>query len=820
MRMLLAICSLFILPLALHAQILSGTVRDSSGAVLPFSTLLIKGTTRGVTANAEGQYTLHLSPGAYTVVCEHVGYAKSEKKIDLSADRVLDFQLTTQRLSLSELIIKSTDEDPAYGIIRHTIALRTIHLKELESFQCMVYSKGKAGLYETPKRFMGKKIPTDTNYIGKNTTLYMSEVYARYAESPPDKQRVEVLSTKVSGQSNGYGATIPYIVSFYQNIIDLGNLNPRGFVSPIAAGALHYYKYKLVGTYFEDGRMIDQIKVTPRRAYEPCFTGTINIVDGLWRIHSTDLVLLKTAQLQLLDTFHMQQLYAPLDNGLAGDTGAWVMRSQVGQFAFNLFGFAGGGSVANIYSDFELHPGLPKDYFGNATLQYDKGSNKKTADYWDSIRPVPLTAAEAWDYHKKDSLEKIQSTPRYMDSVDKANNKITPLGLFLTGINISHQRSKVTMSVPPLTTAFGFNTVEGWYGHLNLGYEKRFGDHQALELHPDIRYGFANRTWGGSLEARYRFNVKYASELTVAGGRTTFQYDNADPITPQLNTAYTLFDVANYMKIYEASFGRLQYAKDLGKTGLNLVLGGEFQDRSPLTNTDTSTYWVKGSGKPGFTPNYPASAGPIAPNKALSFTATLNWHPGMKYIEYPESLVPLGSKYPIFTLSYTKGVSGPLGSTADYDKWRLSIHDNINFRIGGLFKYNLAIGGFLNDRNVAFQDDDHFQGNLTLAASPYMNNFQLLPYYAYSNTDRFYAEGHVEHHFAGLLTNKIPLFRQLDWYLVGGVNYLYLSDGRIYTEVSAGLENILNILRVDYLWGLPNNGPQLTGLRIGVKIGP
>ena len=49
---------------------------------------------------------------------------------------------------------------------------------------------------------MGQKIPTDTNYIGKNATIYMSEVVARYAESPPDKQRVEVISTKVSGQSN------------------------------------------------------------------------------------------------------------------------------------------------------------------------------------------------------------------------------------------------------------------------------------------------------------------------------------------------------------------------------------------------------------------------------------------------------------------------------------------------------------------------------------------------------------------------------------------------------------------------------------------
>ncbi len=816
MRFLLATCSLlFVLPLSIHAQTLSGTVRDSSGALLPFSTLLVKGTTRGVTANAEGHYAIHLEPGDYVVICEHVGYTKVEKHITLTGDQELDVRLSPLQLTVSELVIKTTDEDPAYGIIRHAIKKRLVHLKELESFRCMVYSKGKAGLYQTPTRFMGKKIPTDTNYIGRNATLYMSEVYARYAEAPPDKQRVEVISTKVSGQSNGYGATIPYLVSFYKSIVELGNMNPRGFISPIAEGALHYYKYKLVGTYFEDGRMIDQIRVTPRRAFEPCFGGLISIVDGEWRIHSTDLYLTKTAQLQILDTFHMQQLYAPLDSQ------HWVMRSQVGFFSFNLFGFSGGGSVANIYSDFEIHPDLPRNYFGNTTLEYDKGSNKKPESYWDTIRPVPLTMAEARDYHKKDSLEKIQESPAYLDSVDRANNQITPLELFVTGINISRQKSKVNITMSPLTSAVGFNTVEGWYAHVNLDYQKRFGDHQSLELNPDVRYGFANEHWGAGLMARYKFSVKYASALTIAGGHTTFQYDNSNPIAPELNALYTLLDVSNYMKIYEATYGRVRYEKELGKTGLNLSLGGEYQDRTPLNNTDTTTYWVKGaSHHPGFTPDFPGPQGPMAPNKAVSFTLSATWHPGMKYIEFPESLVPLGSKYPTFTFSYTKGISGLLGSTADYDKWKLSVSDDLNFKIGGLFKYNLSIGGFLNNNSVALPDDNHIQGNQTLVSTSYLDHLQLAPYYFYSNTDHFYATGFVEHHFAGLLTNKIPLFRRLNWYLVGGVNYAYLSDGRIYTEVSAGLENILKVIRVDYLWGFPNDGPQLTGFRIGIKLGP
>ena len=47
----------------LHAQLLTGTVTDVGGKPLPFSTILVRGTSLGVTANAEGRYAIHLSGG-------------------------------------------------------------------------------------------------------------------------------------------------------------------------------------------------------------------------------------------------------------------------------------------------------------------------------------------------------------------------------------------------------------------------------------------------------------------------------------------------------------------------------------------------------------------------------------------------------------------------------------------------------------------------------------------------------------------------------------------------------------------------------------
>lgn len=795
----------------LHAQLITGTVTDVGGRPLPFSTILVKGTSVGVTANAEGHYALHLSAGDHTLICEHVGYTKVEKKITVGGNDSLDFRLETQQLHLNDIVIHSGDEDPAYGIIRHTIKQRVPHRKELETFRCIVYSKGQAVLNSAPKKILGQQMTLDTSYLGKNNFLYLSETVASYAEAPPDKQRVEVLSSKVSGQKNGYGVTIPYIVSFYDNIIVMGNMNPRGFISPISDNALHYYKYKLEGTFFEDGRMIDRIKVTPRRLYEPCFNGHIEIIHDEWRVYSTDLFLIKTSQLEILDTFHIEQVYAPAEDS------TWIIRSQVGDFTFKLLGFDVAGGFANTYSDFDTHPAFSKGYFGNTQLKYDKGSNRRTESYWDTIRPEPLSAKELADYHKKDSLETIQDSPHYKDSIDRINNRITPLGLLVLGINVQRERQKDAYTFSSLISGVGFNTVEGWYLHENIDYKKRFGEQQSLELNPDARYGFSNRHFNASLRARYSFSKKYQTAVEVAGGRTTFQYDHSDPISPELNSLYSLGWRQNYEKIYEAGFGKIGLVKELGKSGVTLGLEGDYEDRHALPNTDTS---YKSWSSRALTPNYPTalSATGMPDNQAASLSFSVAYQPGTKYIEYPEQVLQLPSKYPLFRFTYVRGIPGLFGSTANYDKWRFSIQDDLNLKMGGLFKYKVVVGGFFNSRQVALPDYNQFNGNQTFYAGSYLGSFQLMPYYQYSNTDAFYTAAFVEHHFNGLLTNKIPLFRRLSWYLVAGGNTLYLSDGRTYTEAFAGLENIFKIVRVDYVEGFPGSGPRINGVRIGVTI--
>ncbi len=200
----------------------------------------------------------------------------------------------------------------------------------------------------------------------------MSETIARYSVEKPGKSKIEVLSTRVSGRSDDFGLSTPQIVSFYENNIQVARgLNPRGFISPIAGSALYFYHYKYEGSFVEDGREINRIKVIPRRKYEPLFSGYINITEGDWRIHSLQLQLTKTSQMELIDSLKIEQLYVPYNKDV------WVIKTQVLYPAVKLLGFDAYGSFVNVYSKFNIEPSFERKFFNNTYLKIYEGSNKK-----------------------------------------------------------------------------------------------------------------------------------------------------------------------------------------------------------------------------------------------------------------------------------------------------------------------------------------------------------------------------------------------------------------------------------------------------------
>ncbi len=826
MQKLLLVC--FILNVfTLSAQKIEGTVKDTEGHILPFASILVKGTPMGVTANNQGEFSITLAPGNYTLECRYVGYSTEEKQIVLKDEtKKVNFVLSVQRLSLKEVIIKGKGEDPAYEIIRQAIKKRPFYENQVKAFEAQIYIKGLIKLKSLPNKIFGQKIPeedrTDMGFdsSGKGI-IYLSESVTKVSAQQPDKFKLEVISSRVSG-SNGFGFDFPVFIDFYKNNVSVfaSQLNPRGFISPIADGALNYYKYKFLGSFFEDGNEVNVITVTPKRNYEPLFSGIINITENDWRIYSCNLSLTQKSQLQILDTLQISQLFVPVANDV------WRIKNQVLHFNFDQLGLKAEGNFVNVYSKYDLNPNFPKDYFNKVVIKYDTAVNKKPHSYWDSIRPVPLEPEEIKDYKTKDSAFALQkdSVVKNIDSLRKKQGPVKVWQILWSGVNRTHFGYKNTYQVQfaPLLQTLQYNTVEGLAINPSLvisKYSKKLKTE--ISFIADARYGFNNHhlnPWAGfkfSSKEDFDPDKKMKNQsFFIAGGKRVSQFFKESNITGLGNSIGTLLYGRNDMKIYENYFAKTGFQKKW-ESGISFLIEGEYEDRLPLNNT--TDFVLNDKWQSRLTPNYPVEimSSQFTRHQAVLLHGSVSATPGQRYIEFPKYKMAIGSKYPTFTLDYTKGIKNIFGSDVDYDKWALDIADNANLKLAGSIKYSLTFGGFLNSKSVFAQDYKHYYASFSHIAGEYVKSLQIASDYGFSNISPFYTEFLFEHHSNGLITNKIPLLKKLNWNLVEGTNALYINPNTKYAEVFVGLENIFKIFRIDFVTGFQNGFKPVYTYRIG-----
>ncbi|ATL48422.1 hypothetical protein COR50_15330 [Chitinophaga caeni] len=811
-----------------QASTIHGKITDEQNNPLAFATVYLKGTTNGTTTNMSGEYVLDVSPGSYTIVCQYMGYQKQEKAITVvNNDLELNIVLKPLSMQIKEVVIKSGGEDPAYEIIRQAIKKREFYLNQVNAYTCESYIKNQLKLKGVPRKVFGQKI--DKGDLGVDSSgkgiVFLSESVTQVAYQEPNKLKLEVISDRVSG-GDGYGISFPMFINFYEaNVQPLSSqLNPRGFISPIANNALFYYKYRLEGTFIEDGKTVNKILVIPRRKFEPLFSGYIFITDDDWRIHSTDLMLTKDYQLELIDSLEIKQTHIPVE------AGTWRIKDQVLTFTLHQFGFNLGGTFVNVYSKYNLHPTFKKGYFNQTLMKYDSASQKRSMAYWDTIRPVPLEKEEVEDFRKKDSISRAMKDSanlrKNIDSLKAKQGHVKFTDIIWGGVTRRHYFmddtvvAQHTFNIKGLAKSLQYNTVEGIVPRIVSNMSFNLGKGRSLVSQTELRYGISNQHFNGNAYFAYSGlkpgrNTNARNTWSFGGGKRVSQFNKANPIDPLTNEFYTLLFKDNYMKLYENWFGFLGFQR-AWTSSLRLSSTLLYEDRLPLQNT--TDFVIFKNDKKSFTPNHPEDLAdiPFERSQAVIFNVNASYQPGQRFIEFPTGKVPLGSKYPTFSVSYSKGIKDVLGSDVDYDKWNFSVTDNLNFKLFGMFKYRVTTGGFFNDNAYTIPDMQHFNGNQTFYNINYLNSFQLAPYYKYSNTASLYGMLNVEHHFNGLLTNKIPLFNRLKWNLVAGSNIFYVNKDNQYYEVFAGLENILKIFRVDVVAGYQSDSPTRVGVRVGL----
>jgi hypothetical protein len=801
-----------------HAQAarLYGKITTSIFQPLPFANIYIKGTTTGTTSNEEGNYYFELHPGTYEIVFHYIGYKKLVKTIAIaSTDIEMNIVLEEEEVMLREVVV-SAKEDPAYAIMRKVIEKRAYHENLVNEYQCTAYVKGLNRIVSAPDKIMGIPLNSmgilDSNNSG---IIYLSESVSEYSFQKPDKVKEVMIASKVSGRKDNFSwnsASDFNAIDFYKNSLYIEVLSDRNFISPLADNAMFYYKYHLVSAFADEDRLIYKIEVIPRRKNDPVYRGYVYIVDSLYNLYSLELSLTKDAQINYVDTLKISQTFVPIENDI------WMPISKRFDVNFSILKIKAEGYYLAIFKNYNIHPSFEKKFFTNESLRIEEESNKKDSIYWSEQRPVPLTEIEHNDYERKDSVEVLRKSKAHLDSLDRKANRFVPMNILL-GYSFRKTYKKFVFRTPPLFNVLNFNTVEGYNITFSFLAEKELKEKRILRFTPTLRYGIANKLFSATLNSSYYYNRKKSAYINIDFGQYVHQFNRSEPISELINTVYTLLAEKNYMKVFREQYVAATHRYEIAN-GLMFWITAKYSRRIPLNNNVTNG-WVDKKDRE-FTSNVPdnifMNGVQFAQHDAFNIKLDLRWRPGQKYVSRPDMKIPLGSKWPEFSLAYMKSIPGVFKSKLNYDWIQFKIEDELRLKLFGTTMYLFKVGSFINKNKMEFIDFKHFSGNLTVLGGHYFDGFQVLDYYT-ASTQKTYYEGHLEHHFDGFLFNKIPGFRKLKLQEVFGVHFLYNDDFKDWTEISAGIENIFRIGRIDFVTGLSRHHATRFGFRIGIEFG-
>ena len=818
-HILLILITLCAANVSAQQYLLSGRITDQKSAVIPFTSVYIRNSTYGTTANEDGIYQLKLARGVYNVIYRFVGDKEKTVQVTIADhDEQLNVQMDNEVYDSTRVAsVYQKNRDAADTIMKQVIKKRNYYVEEAASYSCAVYVKGVQKLLSAPKSLLSPEVrrTLDLDSNGKGI-LYQSESLSDFSFQRPNKIREITIANRTAGQNTAfsYNKASDLQVNFYKNVFSVNGLSTRAFVSPVASYALLFYRYKLLGTSMENGRAIHKIQVIPRRPNGQYFQGNIYIVDGEWRIYSADLyVTNKTSNLNLVDTLQIRQQYIPITDSV------WMSAAVQYNFKGKVLGFKFGGYYNAIYNNYKINPTFPDDYFTGEILKIDTTANSKKEDYWATVRPVPSTALEARDFHKKDSVTAYQKTDQYLDTLQHHKNGINYPGYLIFGYSASNRDDKDSLYIYPFIQTFYYNTVEGFGINAKVRYTRTIDDFHSFSIAPAVRYGFSNKLFSANIYSEYRNDPFHNDKFYAGFGSDVLDLNNVGTRSLYFNTLSTLLSENNYVKYYRSQYGQIGYQREV-LNGVLLNGGFTYASRSQLYNTAFGH--IKNVKDREYTSNNPL-APPGTPaddrsilfpqNQALAFNASATLTFDQQYETRPTGKFNIPSKYPTVTVNYRKGIKGAFGSDVDYDFASVDI-SQYNIRVGltGFSSFKLTAGGFFNDRRLYYMDYNHFLGNQGLTFDPtYVGSFHFLPFYTYSTNGAF-LEAHFQHNFAGSIFNHIPILRKLKLEEIIGANYLTVKNNQNYREFYIGVQRL--IFRVDYGISYAGSHKYIQGFRI------
>lgn len=804
-RVLFAISSLSLLVFPLNAQQtanFSGKVIDPSGSPLPFASISINSAQYGTVSDRQGMFQLKLPKGTYDVRVSYLGHRAVTDRIGLEEDLDKTYTLALEQLTLEDVIITSDGRDPAYAIIRKAIDNKDQNEIPFPEYSFAAYTKSAFKFREgfDPDSLMQGTVVKISGTGGdeeapaelKSELLYLSENISEVYVKGPKQIKEKILSSQVSGDTDQFSILGAAFNRFnpYKNRTVLRGISERGLISPLSNNAFFTYQYKLLGTVQDEDGKAYKIQVTPKRKFDPAYSGTVYIADSSYAIKELDWLITSQQQLQILDTVWIQQSFQRIED-------AWLPIQNQTAFAvdFSLLGLniPVQGVSQSLLSDYNTQPDFPKNLFGREVISIADSALGQDSSYWKEIRPIPLTGEEVRDYQYKDSLETVQNSPAYLDSLTEEDRRIRVRDILFGGWSFTNYRKKTSWYVESLLQTLGFNPMEGFYVAPSITHTWDWEEKGSLSIGGRIRYGFSSEEFNGRIRINWESNPRKDESWTLEGGRYPEEYSDISQISPAINTLYSLIGHESFIRYYRKTYAGLSYQREVFN-GLDLELGFQHEQRDVMENTseysvfNRDRIYEENLESPRFAVGAEAWIGKIE----------LRFQPFNRYISTPEGKFDIGSAWPEIKLAYQQAFD--LGTDAvEFSKVQFSLFKETNLQVLGTTSWELSGGRFLTESRTELPDLFHFKGNETVVRNSQFAQFGLMPYYDFSSS-RDYLEFHTEHSFGGFLLSKLPLIRRLKLNEYAGIHVLWQENLQPYAEANFGLEaRIFKILpiRVD-----------------------
>ncbi|WP_303036271.1 DUF5686 and carboxypeptidase-like regulatory domain-containing protein [Duncaniella muris] len=813
-----------------------GVVRDSlTREPIPYASVLLKGTDRGVLTDDNGRYTIVTTLPFDSVMASSLGYTTKAVASRKRGDNVqVDIDLVSTGVLLGEVIAKpkrehySKKNNPAVAFmekIRHTQDLNDPRRHDnynYNKYERITLALNDYQFNDSAKRGFDKMFSFVKEYIdtsevsGKpilNVALREKLSSVHYRKEPKGEKEF-VTGLRSSGIDEMLDKQS--MQTFYEDVLrevdvydnDIVLMQTR-FVSPLSRIAPDFYKFYLTDTVFVDTTRCVELTFVPRNPSTMGFTGRFYVPVGDTTMFIKRIVLRVPHDINLnfINGLVISQDYEKAPDGSRLKTkDDMILEASVVPGSGGLY-----GRRQTVYDSHNFDPAPDASIFKRGVAQiYAPGAEYRGQDFWDENRKAEI--AQGVNGIEK-MMERMRQVPLFYWTEKVV--KVLVSGYVPTA-------KKSYFDVGPMTSLVSYNSVEGL--RLRAGGMTTANLSRRWFVRGYGAYGFRDHKWKYKAELEYSFRDKnyHSREFPIHSLRATQLYD-LDRLgqISSVHNADNFFLSVSRLPDRQMTYHRVSKLEYILETEQHFSLEARIQQERQYSTPFMTFINGYGENFRHYTMN--------------SFRLQLRYAPGEKFYQLTTGRTRINFDAPEMVISHTYAPKGFMGNPFALNVTEASFFKRIWLSAFGYVDMTLK-GGHVWSRTP-------YPGLLIPGANL---SYLIIPdLFSCMNPMEFindsYAQWDLTYWANGLILNYIPIIKRLklreafmfkgvwghlsdrnkpwlnpDLYGFPEINNTQLMSDTPYMEVGVGLDNLLKVFRVDYTWRLTyrdNPGACKQGLR-------